>query len=311
MLEAGGDDRRRWSTRAPPRACRRSTAAPTRRAASTRRSISRRRIRTRRRRSSTRWCARCASSRRRRPDQIVAAVPPEYYTDKALYKAALEKNLDSFKHDGSISLGGRAATCYRDLKTFDPTVQSATVDLAKTIEHDVPAEGGAEVQVMARRRPRRRRPGARARSDHVHVRRARGAKARLRAYTAVRDTTLDGRRRRVRVGGRARPAAASRRCSTSRPDCSRRRRARARVRRAARRHQPHAGYMFQPDALMPWRSALDNVTAGLEFRGMRRRERDARGARMARARRTRRLRATAIRTSSPAACASASRWRRC
>ncbi len=29
-----------------------------------------------------------------------------------------------------------------------------------------------------------------------------------------------------------------------------------------------AGYMFQADALMPWRSALDNVTAGLSFRGV-------------------------------------------
>jgi len=28
-----------------------------------------------------------------------------------------------------------------------------------------------------------------------------------------------------------------------------------------------AGYLFQQEALMPWRSALDNVTAGLEFRG--------------------------------------------
>ncbi len=28
-----------------------------------------------------------------------------------------------------------------------------------------------------------------------------------------------------------------------------------------------AGYMFQAEALMPWRSALGNVTAGLEFRG--------------------------------------------
>ena len=28
-----------------------------------------------------------------------------------------------------------------------------------------------------------------------------------------------------------------------------------------------AGYMFQAESLMPWRSALDNVTAGLEFRG--------------------------------------------
>ena len=29
-----------------------------------------------------------------------------------------------------------------------------------------------------------------------------------------------------------------------------------------------AGYMFQTEALMPWRSALRNVTAGLEFRGV-------------------------------------------
>ena len=28
-----------------------------------------------------------------------------------------------------------------------------------------------------------------------------------------------------------------------------------------------AGYMFQSEALMPWRSALDNVIAGLQFRG--------------------------------------------
>lgn len=29
-----------------------------------------------------------------------------------------------------------------------------------------------------------------------------------------------------------------------------------------------AGYMFQADSLMPWRTALQNVTAGLEFRGI-------------------------------------------
>ena len=29
-----------------------------------------------------------------------------------------------------------------------------------------------------------------------------------------------------------------------------------------------AGYMFQSEALMPWRSALSNVTAGLQFRGV-------------------------------------------
>ena len=37
-----------------------------------------------------------------------------------------------------------------------------------------------------------------------------------------------------------------------------------------------AGYMFQTEALMPWRSALDNVTAGLEFRGVAREEARAR-----------------------------------
>jgi len=38
-----------------------------------------------------------------------------------------------------------------------------------------------------------------------------------------------------------------------------------------------AGYLFQADALMPWRSALANVTAGLEFRGTPREEAVAKG----------------------------------
>jgi NitT/TauT family transport system ATP-binding protein len=38
-----------------------------------------------------------------------------------------------------------------------------------------------------------------------------------------------------------------------------------------------AGYMFQADALMPWRTALGNVTAGLEFRGVPRGEADRLG----------------------------------
>jgi len=31
---------------------------------------------------------------------------------------------------------------------------------------------------------------------------------------------------------------------------------------------PRAGYMFQTESLMPWRTAIDNVAAGLEFRGV-------------------------------------------
>ncbi len=30
----------------------------------------------------------------------------------------------------------------------------------------------------------------------------------------------------------------------------------------------HAGYLFQQEALMPWRNALENIVAGLEFRGV-------------------------------------------
>jgi NitT/TauT family transport system ATP-binding protein len=39
----------------------------------------------------------------------------------------------------------------------------------------------------------------------------------------------------------------------------------------------HAGYLFQAEALMPWRSALDNVIVGLEFRGVARAEAVERG----------------------------------
>jgi NitT/TauT family transport system ATP-binding protein len=38
-----------------------------------------------------------------------------------------------------------------------------------------------------------------------------------------------------------------------------------------------AGYMFQAEGLMPWRSALDNVSAGLTFQGVPKAEADARG----------------------------------
>src|ERR1700675_174513 len=37
-----------------------------------------------------------------------------------------------------------------------------------------------------------------------------------------------------------------------------------------------AGYMFQAESLMPWRNALDNVLAGLEFAGVERDESERR-----------------------------------
>jgi sulfonate transport system substrate-binding protein len=68
------------------------------------------------------------------PEQIVATVPTSYYTDKAVYTNALKANLESFKHDGAISMDAAQAV-YRDLKTFDPQIQAApSLDLAKTID---------------------------------------------------------------------------------------------------------------------------------------------------------------------------------
>lgn len=65
-------------------------------------------------------------------EQIIAAVPPEYYADRALYKAALERNIETYKHDGGIPIEA-GQNVARDLRSFDPTVQKATIDVSKTI----------------------------------------------------------------------------------------------------------------------------------------------------------------------------------
>jgi NitT/TauT family transport system substrate-binding protein len=68
------------------------------------------------------------------PEEIVAAVPSTYYTDKAVYTAALKANLNSFRHDGSISLAA-GENVYKHLKTFDPGLQkAASIDVSKTID---------------------------------------------------------------------------------------------------------------------------------------------------------------------------------
>ena len=61
-------------------------------------------------------------------------MPASFYTDKAVYTAALKANLDNFKHDGSISMAA-IQNVYKDLKTFDPGLQNAaSIDLAKSID---------------------------------------------------------------------------------------------------------------------------------------------------------------------------------
>ena len=51
-----------------------------------------------------------------------------------------------------------------------------------------------------------------------------------------------------------------------------------------------AGYMFQADALMPWRTGIENVIAGLQFRGVPRAEALQQGEAWLRACRSRGLR---------------------
>jgi NitT/TauT family transport system substrate-binding protein len=79
------------------------------------------------------------------PDEIVATVPPEYYTDKAQYKAALERNLDAFKHDGAISLEA-GENVARVLTTFDPTLKGFKVDIAKTVDMSFQQKAAAKYQ---------------------------------------------------------------------------------------------------------------------------------------------------------------------
>ncbi len=70
------------------------------------------------------------------PDQILALIPPEYYGEqKALYRAALVRNLSALSSDGLMTLGA-AQNVLTVLKGFDPAVQSAaTIDLAATFDN--------------------------------------------------------------------------------------------------------------------------------------------------------------------------------
>ncbi len=69
------------------------------------------------------------------PDEIVTAVPAEYYTgDKAVYKAALEKNLEGYSPDGRMTMAG-ARNVYKVLNQFEPSVMAARIDLDKTFDN--------------------------------------------------------------------------------------------------------------------------------------------------------------------------------
>ena len=70
-----------------------------------------------------------------RPDEVVATVPPEYYgDDPTLYKVSLLKNTEGFSPDGLFSAEG-AKNVFNVLNSFEPTVQAAKIDLARTYDN--------------------------------------------------------------------------------------------------------------------------------------------------------------------------------
>ncbi len=65
------------------------------------------------------------------PEAIADVVPPNYYTDRLLYIAALRKNLGSFAAHIRMA-DDIAANVYRSLATFDSQVAAQSVDYRKT-----------------------------------------------------------------------------------------------------------------------------------------------------------------------------------
>ena len=70
-----------------------------------------------------------------RADEVVKSVPAEYYgDDPTLYKVALLKNTEGFSPDGLFTAEG-AKNVFNVLNSFEPTVQAAKIDLAKTYDN--------------------------------------------------------------------------------------------------------------------------------------------------------------------------------
>jgi NitT/TauT family transport system substrate-binding protein len=68
-------------------------------------------------------------------DQVVATVPPEYYgDDKAVYKAAFEKNRAGYSPDGRNSMEA-VQHVYKILDAFEPEVKGKKLDLAATFDN--------------------------------------------------------------------------------------------------------------------------------------------------------------------------------
>ena len=241
------------------------------------------------------------------PQQILATVPEEYTLgNKAMYLFAYNNVKTAYSKDGLFSEAG-AKTTLKALASFNPEIKP---DPRSTSPRPTPTSSS-----------RRRSPSTARRSRRAGCRRAAPALALEQisvtfvsdgsgALHGDPDATPDGAARGIRLGGRSHRLrqihAAERR---GRPACAVGGR-RARERRAAGGAEPQGGLPV-PDrgaAALAHGARQRHRRPGVPRRGARRGA--SRGRRPGSRASGCAAMATAIRTSSPAACASAWRWRR-
>jgi hypothetical protein len=80
-------------------------------------------------------------------EDIVALVPPEFYAggDRALYTQVVEVNRGAWSENGLIDMKAAEAT-YKMLKTHEPALQNATVDLKQTFDNSFAEKANAALK---------------------------------------------------------------------------------------------------------------------------------------------------------------------
>ena len=80
-------------------------------------------------------------------DDIVSMVPSEFYAggDKALYTQVVAVNRGAWSQDGLIDMKAAEAT-YKMLKTHEPALQNATVDLTQTFDNSFAEKANAALR---------------------------------------------------------------------------------------------------------------------------------------------------------------------
>ena len=200
------------------------------------------------------------------PDQIADALPEEYLLgDRPTYINALNAMRSCYSPDGLMSKAA-AETVLKILRAFDDSVRDANINIEATYDNHF-------VEHATGRRKVRLQPAAAVELKNVtcQFRRATGGGT----YTAVSDVNLRiedaefvavvgptgcGKSTLLNVASGLLEPSSGDVLVFGKPLAGLNRK---------------SAYLFQADALMPWRTALDNIAAGLLFRNMRKAEAEA------------------------------------